>query len=156
MVAIVSTTLVSMSELGAWLQRELDRRDMRPADFARLAGVNPSLVTRWLHGTKPSPESCDLIADVLGVDLDLVLGLAGHRANVDELEPDDPVLQLRTLVGRIEWEHHQAELKMIRIQLEMLRSDDRERKSRLINIGRPGSNSDSIKESGAPLDNLGV
>lgn len=145
-----------MSEFSAWLQRELDRREMRPADFARLADVNPSLVTRWLHGTTPSPESCDLIADVLGADLDLVLGLAGHRANVDELEPDDPVVELRSLVNRIEWQHHQAELKLIRAQLELLRKEDRERRHMLIDIGRPARGFDPFEESDTPLDDLGM
>ena len=35
----------------------------------------------------PTPLHADLIADVLGVDLDIVLAVAGHRPNVD---PDDP------------------------------------------------------------------
>jgi len=145
-----------MSEFGAWLQRELDRRELRPADFARRADVNPSMVTRWMHGTTPSPESCELIADVFGVNPDMVLTLAGHRPNIEDLDPDDPVVELQALVRRIQWQHHQPELKMIRAQLEMLRTEDRERRHMLVDAARAAGRFDPFEEPSTPLDDRRV
>ena len=75
-------------EFAAWLRRQLARRDWTQADFARAAGLPTGTVSRWVRGERvPTPLHADLIADVLGVDLDIVLAVAGHRPNVD---PDDP------------------------------------------------------------------
>jgi hypothetical protein len=46
----------------------------------------------------PDPQSCDRIADVLGVDPDLVLTLAGHRPAIEPLQPDD---ERRELIGYV-------------------------------------------------------
>jgi transcriptional regulator with XRE-family HTH domain len=75
---------------GQWLAGELRRREWNASDFAARANVTPSMVSRWLRGTRPSPESCDVIADVLAADLDMVLTLAGHRPSV--LTDDDPAM----------------------------------------------------------------
>lgn len=67
---------------GSWLQRQLDRREWNQADFAKKAGVGSGRVSDWIRDVRlPSVESCDKIADALGVDLDEVLTLAGHRHN---------------------------------------------------------------------------
>lgn len=49
----------------------------------------------------PDPTSCDLIADALGVDRDVVRDLAGHRSDVGDLDPDDPKRELTTLVNML-------------------------------------------------------
>ena len=47
-------------------------------------------VSQWVNGSRiPDPKSVDRIADVLGVDLDTVLTLAGHRQHMGEPDPDD-------------------------------------------------------------------
>lgn len=81
---------MSRKPFGAWLAMELRRREWSASDFARYAKVTPSMVSRWLRGTVPSPESCDVIADVLHADVDQVLSLAGHRPPM--VTDDDPAM----------------------------------------------------------------
>lgn len=53
--------------------------------------VSTGTISRWVRGDRvPTPESCDLLADVLGVDLDGILALAGHRPLDTMYRPDDP------------------------------------------------------------------
>lgn len=74
-----------------WFKFELKRREMNQADFARRSGIAPSTVSSWATGDRvPDPESCDLIADVLLVDRDMVLALAGHRTLDEPLKANDP------------------------------------------------------------------
>lgn len=75
------------------------------SDFARASGfpdggVDPAVVAKWMSGArKPNPASCDLVADVLGADLDEVLALVGHRARE---QPDDPrVADLVAMLRRV-------------------------------------------------------
>ena len=63
-----------------WLRGQLRRRGWNAAELARRLHVPSGTISRWMTGERqPSSRSCDLLADVLGVDLDLVLTLAGHR-----------------------------------------------------------------------------
>jgi transcriptional regulator with XRE-family HTH domain len=65
---------------GGWLQAELDKRGWNRLHFATEAGVRPSLVSKWcLNQRIPEPDSCDLIAETLGIDRDIVLAAANHR-----------------------------------------------------------------------------
>lgn len=105
---MLSTSVVCMSaeSFDRWLAYQLDRRDMKPADFARKVGSRPGVVSHWLNGERtPSTQSADRIADVLGVDVDLVLTLAGHRPHMDELAADDPRTALIGLVRRLPPDH---------------------------------------------------
>jgi transcriptional regulator with XRE-family HTH domain len=52
--------------------------------FAKAVGVSPQLAYKWMaedpaYRITPGPKSCEKIASALGVDLDSVLELAGHR-----------------------------------------------------------------------------
>jgi len=88
-----------------WFRVELRRREWNMSDFARRSGwpdgpnaADPAVVAKWMRGErKPSPESCDLIADVLGADLDEVLALNGHRPRdaADDPRVADLVAKLR-------------------------------------------------------------
>lgn len=49
-----------------------------------------------------------MIADVLCIDLDDVLAIAGHRPLDPALKPDDPVARLCGLVKRVQWNEDQA------------------------------------------------
>ncbi len=114
-------------QFGDWLRIEIRRREWNLSDFARRANVDSSMVSRWARNERlPSPESCDVIADVLGVDVDLVLSLAGHRpAEVGDDPPDlrrltsllrrayrDDALRISTiesvLRNYIEWDRQDA------------------------------------------------
>lgn len=60
------------------------------ADFHRRSGVPRATVYTWIAGTRlPDPASCDTISDALGLPLDAVLIVAGHRPNIEQINPDD-------------------------------------------------------------------
>jgi transcriptional regulator with XRE-family HTH domain len=85
-----------------WMREEMRRREWRQADFARAVGVDVSLVSRWLHGRRPDPASLERVAAGLGVDLDALLTLAGHRPRSSR--DDDPhVATLVAKVRQIRW-----------------------------------------------------
>ena len=87
-----------------WFQRQLKRREMSQAEFARFSSIPQSTVNTWWKGNRvPDSDSCDLIADALGVDLDLVLWQAGHRPMTQPVSPDDPRVDIHGLVDRVEW-----------------------------------------------------
>jgi hypothetical protein len=78
----------------------------------------------WIAGTRvPDPSSIDRVADVLGVDLDLVLALAGHRPPDTELDPDDPAATVIALVKQVQW--NDERLETITSILERMKKFDR-------------------------------
>ena len=85
-----------------WMRQEMTRRAWRQADFARAAGVDVSMVSRWLRGRRPEPASLERIAAALGVDVDALLTMAGHRPRSPH--DDDPwVATLVTKVRQVRW-----------------------------------------------------
>jgi len=81
---------------------EMRRREWRQADFARAAGVDVSMVSRWLQGRRPDPASLERVASALGVDFDALLTLAGHRPRLSR--DDDPrVAALVAKVRQVTW-----------------------------------------------------
>lgn len=96
---------MSVDTFGRWLLHQIERREWKAADFARRLDVRPGVVSHWIRGERlPSTDSCQRIADVLNVDPDWVLTLAGHRPNVEELAPDDPRTDLIAMVRRVRWD----------------------------------------------------
>lgn len=93
-----------MSEtFGAWLRRQLKRRQMRQADLARRLETSSGVVSHWARDTRvPEPESCQGIADALGLSVDEVLTAAGHRT---EATYDDPITAgFVARLQKIEWD----------------------------------------------------
>lgn len=89
---------------GLWLARQIDRRELTRPQFARAINKTPARISEWITGARvPGPKSCDLIADALGIDLDLVLFQAGHRPQTQPTDPDDPKLMIYGLVNRVRW-----------------------------------------------------
>jgi SOS-response transcriptional repressor LexA len=88
------------AEFGRWLGNEIDKRDWRPADFAREVGASPQNVSRWVGGkVQPTTQSARLIARALEIPEDDVLVRAGHRATSGgAVERRSPVDNLRSLV----------------------------------------------------------
>ncbi len=85
-----------------WLRGQLRRRGWNAAELARRLHVPSGTISRWMTGERqPSSRSCDLLADVLGVDLDLVLTLAGHRPGPEDPAPDDQRADIIALLERI-------------------------------------------------------
>lgn len=73
------------------------------SDLARRMGIVPSLVSRWVSGGRiPSPDSCDLLADALGIDIDRVLVAAGHRPNIEAIPVDDDRATIAALLRQVE------------------------------------------------------
>ena len=87
---------------SAWMLEEMRRREWRQADFARAAGIDVSMVSRWLQGRRPDPASLERVASALGVDLDALLTLAGYRPRSPR--DDDPrVASLVAKVRQVTW-----------------------------------------------------
>src|SRR5918998_1604879 len=88
---------------SAWVRQQLRRRQWNDAELARQLGMPSGTISRWLRGERqPSTRSCDLIADVFGVDVDLVLTLAGHRPQPSVAQPDDTRAELIALLKRVQ------------------------------------------------------
>ena len=112
-----------------WLEGELTARDWRPIDLARR--LNPeapanvaSSISKWMSGKRqPDTVSCAAIADVLGVDLDMVLALAEHKpASVGDPLIDSIAASLRAL-PRAQVEMISTSVRALHDQLVRHRSD---------------------------------
>lgn len=100
-----------------WFKRELARREMSQAEFARRSGFSTGVVSGWYQGKRvPEPASVDRIADVLALDMDYVLTMAGHRPPAFEVDPASPEGILVPIIRRIEWTERDVE--NMRLQLE--------------------------------------
>ena len=70
--------MVNLSEVGQFIKRELERRNLSQANLAEKAGVTQSTVSRIATGARiPSAVSCVLIAKALDLTPGLLLGKAG-------------------------------------------------------------------------------
>src|SRR5690606_8121609 len=99
-------TPVNVNQFGRWLRERIRSSPYvrNQSEFAQRVGTSTGTVSMWATGKRiPDPASCDRIADVLGVDLDLVLWQAGHRPNVERIDPDDPRTVLTALVNAVDW-----------------------------------------------------
>jgi transcriptional regulator with XRE-family HTH domain len=86
----------------AWVRKQLRRRQWNDAEFARRLDMPSGTISRWMSGERqPNTASCDRIADIFGVDVDLVLTLAGHRPEDTRLQPDDELAELFAMLKRV-------------------------------------------------------
>lgn len=93
-----------------WLRGQMERREWSVTRLARELGINHGTVSQWLSGDRhPSPASCKRIADVLFVDLDEVLTIAGHRDPDLDVDPNAPGEQIAALARRIAWSEDRYE-----------------------------------------------
>jgi transcriptional regulator with XRE-family HTH domain len=73
-----------MESLREWLEKEIVKRNWKPADLARAAGIPDATLSRILNETRGAgPEACTAIANALNVSPAYVFQLAG-------LLPPDP------------------------------------------------------------------
>lgn len=101
----VSTSILGMSEqqFAHWLSDQMRSRDWNQVELAAKIGTHSSVVSRWVRGERvPDTKSIDKIADVFGLPVDVVLTVAGHRPNVEDLDVDDPRELLAERIRRIE------------------------------------------------------
>ncbi len=128
-VPVMESTAWDPQPFETWVRQRIRQREWSQADLARKLDVPNSTVARWLNGKRrPTPESCDLIADVLGADLDQVLALAGHRPNLDAIPIDDPRATIIALVRRVDLDDQERFEHMLETLQRWIRQD-RERSS---------------------------
>jgi transcriptional regulator with XRE-family HTH domain len=134
-----------------WMQEEMRRREWRQADFARTTGVDVSMVSRWMHGRRPDPSSLERVASALGVDLDALLTLAGHRPRSPR--DDDP--RVAALVAKIRQVTWTPERFLI---VDALLDDLRHRSSRvpIEQAPLPGLEGESLRSGGEGRDGEAV
>jgi transcriptional regulator with XRE-family HTH domain len=89
-----------MSNLGAWLRNEIERRRLTQAQIAVYAGVGQATISAILHrGHIPKVETLFRLADALQTPREQILRLAGHLAHAPEPESAseeaqaDPMIQ---------------------------------------------------------------
>jgi transcriptional regulator with XRE-family HTH domain len=56
----------------------LDARDWTISDLGRAIGSQPSLISRWMMGSRPNPDRTIAVANALGLDVVHLMVLAGH------------------------------------------------------------------------------
>ena len=92
--------------LRDWLNARMAERDWRPADLERAYKAATGdedrsvygMIHAWTRSTgrnarRPSPANLHHLADVFGVDVDFLMGLAGYRVR-DEPEEDPELADL--------------------------------------------------------------
>jgi len=77
-------------------------KEWTAADFARALKKPNGSVSRWINGSRrPSPESCEDIADVLNQPPKLVMSHAGYPVQDQQVDPrTDGII---SIVERIAW-----------------------------------------------------
>jgi transcriptional regulator with XRE-family HTH domain len=65
-------------DFAEWLGNTLSDRDIKPVELARLARIDPGVVSRILNAErKPNPKTLEAIAHALKLPTDLVFEKAG-------------------------------------------------------------------------------
>lgn len=127
----MTTNTSQLSRFSDWLRTAMKMERWNRAETAAQLGIDPSTVSRWLKGERiPSPEMCDRVADIFGVDLDFVLNLAGHRPPIFEHDPASPEGRLLPLIRQVDWESRPTRLAEIENDLRFMIQIDREQRER--------------------------
>ena len=92
---------------------------MNQSEFAKLAAVGTSTVSRRMNGSVPEGVLLERIADILVLDKDIVATRAGYQPKeLLEIDPDLPEVPLLPYIRAITWDDYT--LESIRRQLEWL------------------------------------
>ena len=84
------------------IRDELNRRDWTISDLGRAIDSQTSLISRWMQGQRPNPESLALIADALGIDILRLFALAEYIP-ADLVESgDERTVNLMAVLRQIE------------------------------------------------------
>lgn len=85
-----------------WMRDQLAYREWTQSDFARRSGLSHNVISQWATGKrKPTPESCQIIADNFYLPLDDVLRAAGIRP-IEDGRPEY-ITRFKSLLDRIVW-----------------------------------------------------
>lgn len=91
--------ITSTSRFQTWLNNLLRRRNLSGNAFSKRVGISQSAVQRWTSGQGlPNRETCERIADVLGVPLNEVLLQAGIIPREIRLGPSARHTHLHDLI----------------------------------------------------------
>jgi hypothetical protein len=94
----------------------------------RKGGFSRAAVSAWVTGSRlPDPPSIDRIADALGLDVDTVLTIAGHRPKTEDIDPDSPKGRILSMAQRIDWTADGRE-RIVTLMFRDFIEQDRERK----------------------------
>lgn len=101
------------SQFATWLAQQLAQKNLSQAELARRVKTSTGSVSMWINGQRvPDPSSIDKIADVLFVDVDEVLAIAGHRPRL----PMDQLQKLHRLVDPyaklLDWDDPEVQLAL--------------------------------------------
>jgi transcriptional regulator with XRE-family HTH domain len=95
------------------IRDELDRREMSISDLGRAIGSQPSLVSRWMQGQRPNPESIERIARALSLDVEKLMRLAGHLPpKADEADEDEHLVKMFVTMRQITWNDERRHMLM--------------------------------------------
>jgi transcriptional regulator with XRE-family HTH domain len=101
---------MSAIDFSGWFRERLRRRQWSQAEFSRRSQIAASTINAWFKGERtPDPESCEKIADALGIGRDEVLAVAGHREPDEPIAPDDPRRDIIARVRKIKWNQERTE-----------------------------------------------
>ncbi len=115
----------SAETFGQWLKGELARREWRPRDLARRMEASEGTISHWANDIRfPNPAAVRRIAAALGIDVDYLLTVAGHRPPNSALDPTSAEAQLLPLIRSIHWSRHGPELALLRRHLEFIAGMD--------------------------------
>lgn len=80
-------TFFSMNNFSEWLNSEMESRNLKPADLARMANVSQSTISMIISGQRgPGPELCLAVADAFNLPAEDVFRKAGFLPPVSELD----------------------------------------------------------------------
>jgi transcriptional regulator with XRE-family HTH domain len=101
----MTTTRKAQAEhFGSWLREQLKHRGWTQTELAGRMRRNKGVVGNWARGNRiPDPVSCDVLADALFIDRDIVLAEAGHRTVIYETPVNERESRAAELVRRIDW-----------------------------------------------------
>lgn len=84
------------------ISEALYARDWSISDLGRAIGSQPSLISRWMMGARPSTESLIAVSQALGLDIKRLLILAGHMPPDEDDVTDARVLMLMNKLKEVE------------------------------------------------------
>lgn len=80
---------MNTDDFVGWLDEELARRNWRPADLARAAGISTGALSQIYTGHRnPGPDIANAIAKGLGIPADMVFRKAGLLPEIPGPERD--------------------------------------------------------------------
>jgi transcriptional regulator with XRE-family HTH domain len=91
------------------IRNELERRDWSISDLGRAIDSQPSLISRWMQGQRPNPESLERIARQLDLDVRTLMRLAGHLPPDVDGEEDEVLAPLVLMLRKVKEEGHLSE-----------------------------------------------